>query len=116
MSDAGTGQGSAHHPLCLHCGARLGRELRQGGVQRPAHPPQSLGLGLWSETEDDAVMIILSDEEKAMERKLNVLEHKSVPIEIGEIYFWFSFLVHCFKYKRLSTYKRPEQITQFFPR
>ena len=44
---------------------------------------------------------------------MDVLGHKSVPIEIGEIYFWFSFLVHCFKYKRLSTYKRPEQITQF---
>ena len=47
MSDAGAGQGpAAHHPLGLDGGARLGRELRQGGVQRPAHPPQSLGLGL----------------------------------------------------------------------
>ena len=47
VSDAGAGQGpAAHHPLCLHGGARLGRELRQGGVQRPAHPPQRLGLGL----------------------------------------------------------------------
>ena len=47
VSDAGAGQGpAAHHPLRLHGGARLGRELRQGGVQRPAHPPQRLWLGL----------------------------------------------------------------------
>ena len=63
MSDAGAGQGpAAHHPLGLDGGARLGRELRHGGVQRPTHPPHRLGLGVRSE-KDDCVMITRRVEE-----------------------------------------------------
>ena len=50
VADAGAGEGAAaDHPLGLDGGAGLGRELRHGGVQRPADPPQRLGLGVRSE-------------------------------------------------------------------
>ncbi len=63
MSDAGAGQGpAADHSLGLDGGARLGRKLRHGGVQRPAHPPHRLGLGVRSEKYDSVTITFRVEE------------------------------------------------------